>query len=265
MTREASVRGLRCAEACYPPGLRIHEHLHERPSITVVAGGALVELGPRGKRETACERGVLLVRPAGEPHANNIGCAGVINLEIELEPALLADHGARITRAGSIRRASIAGLAARLRRELGDGEAWSTLLVEAIAFELIAVALMDAEATRAPAHLARAHDRIHAEFRDKLSIAALAREAGMHPVSFARAFRARYRASPGELVRTLRLAWAAQQLTEHDRSIAAIAADAGFCDQSHFARAFAAATGRTPREHRRARSASGRGRASRNT
>jgi hypothetical protein len=56
---------------------------------------------------------VLLVRPAGEPHANHIGRAGVINLELDLAPALLADHGARIAVARSIARPALAGHATR--------------------------------------------------------------------------------------------------------------------------------------------------------
>jgi AraC family transcriptional regulator len=84
-------------------------------------------------------------------------------------------------------------------------------------------------------------------------MAALAREAGLHPVSFARAFRVRYRVSPGELMRQLRIEWAADELVRRPaQSIAAIAAEAGFYDQSHFARVFASAMGRTPVQHRRA-------------
>ena len=251
MTSEASVRGLRCAEAIYPPHLRIGEHVHDPASITIVAGGGLVELGPRGKRQTACERGVLLVRPAGEPHANCIGDGGVINLALELGAELLADHDARLGNARSLRRPAIAQLAARLRHELRAREAASSLLVEAVALELVALAVTDDDARQVPAHLARAYERIRAEFAARLSIAQLARETGMHPVSFARAFRACYRVSPGELVRELRLAWATEQLAG-ERPIAEIAAVAGYCDQSHFARAFTRAMGHTPRQHRRA-------------
>ena len=68
---------------------------------------------------------------------------------------------------------------------------------------------------------------------------------------FARAFRAKYKLSPGELVRKLRVAWAAGVLARAPaRSIASIAAEAGFYDQSHFARLFKRETGESPRAHR---------------
>jgi AraC family transcriptional regulator len=123
--------------------------------------------------------------------------------------------------------------------------------VESIALEIVAVAIYEPE-TRAPlTSLGHAYERIRQEFRDKLSIMQLAREAGMHPVSFARAFRARYGASPGELVRRLRVEWAAVELLRRrEEPIARIAADAGFYDQSHFARAFNARFGCPPARYR---------------
>ena len=252
MTSEASVRGMRCAEAIYPAGMRLAEHIHEQASITIVAGGGLVELGPRGRAASTCARGALVVRPAGQPHANHIGRDGVINLEIEIGASLLVDHGARITRGATLFGPTVAHLGARLRQELRARDQARSLIVEAVALEIIAFGLRERE-RRPPLRLARAYDRIRCEFRDGVSMAALAAEAGLHPVSFARAFRAHYRMSPGELVRQLRVDWGAEQLVHQPaRSIASIAAEAGFYDQSHFTRAFAARTGRTPSQYRRA-------------
>lgn len=252
MTSEGSVRGLRCAEAIYPAGMRLAEHIHEHASITVVAGGGLVELGPRGRSPAACRRGVLVARPAAQPHANDIGGDGVINLEIEIAPSLLADHHARIVRAATVARPAVALLGARLRCELRAGEEARSLLIEAVALELIALALEPDRRQRIPPGLARAYERIREQFREKPSMAALAREAGLHPVSFARDFRARYGISPGELMRQLRIEWAADQLLRRpQQSIATVAAEAGFYDQSHFARAFSSTMGRTPMQHRR--------------
>jgi AraC family transcriptional regulator len=125
--------------------------------------------------------------------------------------------------------------------------------VESLALEIVAVAIYEPDARTPSATLGRAYERIQDGFRDKISIAELAREAGMHPVSFARAFRVRYGASPGELIRRLRIEWAAELLLRRpELPIARIAADAGFYDQSHFARAFSARFGRAPKRYREA-------------
>jgi AraC family transcriptional regulator len=253
MTNEASLRGLRCAEALYPAGLRLPRHVHEKPSVTLVAAGSLLELQGPQLRAVACAAGAVVLRPGGEPHGNVIGGRGVVNLELELEPAFLAHYGLAISRP-SVLSAAAGTLAHRMRWALCSRERASPLLVEALALELLALVLP--ERLPAPGRspwLARVHERIHDEFRSNLTVAALAREAGVHPVHLARAFRAQYGLSPAELVRALRIDWAAQELARGERPIGSIALEAGFYDQSHFTRSFHAAKGAPPGAYRRTR------------
>ncbi|WP_438011683.1 AraC family transcriptional regulator [Sorangium sp. So ce321] len=255
MTGEASLRGLRLAVALYPGGMRIGEHAHEKPSLTAIAGGGLVEVQHRGARPASCEPGAVVLRPAGEPHANDISSAGVVNVELEIDPAFLEECGLRIERAAVLARPAVTALASRLRRELGASDRAKALLVEGLALEMLALSLANDGRRPAspPAWLSRAHERLRTEFREKLTIAALAADAGLHPVYFARAFREAYGVAPGELLRKLRIEWAAAELVRRPaRSVARIASDAGYCDHSHFARAFAAMTGRSPLAHRAA-------------
>jgi len=259
LTSEASLRSLRCAEARYPPGMRIPDHVHERPSITVVTAGALVERRRRGRDATDCTAGMLVARPKGAPHANDIGPCGVVNVELEIDPELLREAELVLDAATVIVSAEIGGLAARLGREMIAQDHARSLVIEGLAFEILGLALREANASPAaalgpPRWLARVHERILAEFRANLSVADLAREAGAHPVYLARRFRAHYRTSPGELLRARRLAWAANELARDDgRSITSIAVDAGFYDESHFSRVFRAAYGVSPGAHQRRR------------
>jgi AraC family transcriptional regulator len=257
LTSEASLRGLRCAEARYPAGMQIPDHVHERPSITVVTGGTLVERRRRGRDNTDCAEGMLVVRPPGELHANDIGRRGVVNVELEIDPELLHDNDLAITATIVLRRPQLGRLAARLALEMGAHDRARSLLVEGLALEILALSLRESASDDAghrgpPRWLARVYERIVAEFRADLSVADLAREAGTHPVYLARAFRAHYRVAPGELLRARRLAWAADELAKDDgRSIASIAIDAGFYDESHFARAFRGAYGVSPSAQQR--------------
>jgi AraC family transcriptional regulator len=66
-----------------------------------------------------------------------------------------------------------------------------------------------------------------------------------------RLFRAHRNCSPGEYLRQLRIAHAARELARSARSIADIAVEAGFYDQSHFTNAFKRQLGVTPAEYRR--------------
>jgi AraC-like DNA-binding protein len=82
------------------------------------------------------------------------------------------------------------------------------------------------------------------------STSALARMLGLHPAWLARA----YRQATGEGLRgTLHRRWverAVLLLRESSLAQADIAADAGFCDQSHMIRVFRRVLGRTPSDVR---------------
>jgi AraC-like DNA-binding protein len=72
---------------------------------------------------------------------------------------------------------------------------------------------------------------------------------------FVRLFRMTTGMPPYRWVRAFRLEQAKELLFNSSLSLAQIAYDCGFADQSHFTRAFAAATGTTPGAWRRARRA----------
>ncbi|MGH7573267.1 MAG: helix-turn-helix transcriptional regulator, partial [Gemmatimonadota bacterium] len=83
-------------------------------------------------------------------------------------------------------------------------------------------------------------------FTEPLRIGDVAGEVGVHPSSLARAFQQHYSCTPGEFVRRLRVDLAARRLTQPTASLASIARETGFSDQSHFSRTFKDATGMTP-------------------
>ena len=81
----------------------------------------------------------------------------------------------------------------------------------------------------------------------------MAREAGVHPVYFARAFRAQTGLPVGAYLRKLRVDRAAERLASTNFRIADIALETGFSDQSHLTRVFRALTGMTPATYRQRR------------
>jgi AraC family transcriptional regulator len=84
-----------------------------------------------------------------------------------------------------------------------------------------------------------------------LTIADVARAAGVHPVHLARTFRHAWGCSPGELLRWRRAERAAHLLAGTAAPAAEIAAMVGFADQSHMTRAFRTLYGLTPSALRR--------------
>ena len=68
--------------------------------------------------------------------------------------------------------------------------------------------------------------------------------------AFERQFQATFHLTPHRFLRKLRLRIASRALMETDKSLADIALQCGFADQSHFSREFRRQFGRTPREYR---------------
>jgi AraC-like DNA-binding protein len=89
-----------------------------------------------------------------------------------------------------------------------------------------------------------------------VSVETLAREAGLSPAHFARAFTRSVGRPPHQHLLALRLARARRLLAAADARLSDVALRTGFADQAHFTRAFRRAFGVTPRTVMRAAAAS---------
>jgi len=79
-----------------------------------------------------------------------------------------------------------------------------------------------------------------------MSIEQIARQLGVHPVWLARAYRRVVGEGMQDTMRRKRVERALMLLRDSDWPPAQIAAEVGFCDQSHMIRCFHAVLGRTP-------------------
>jgi AraC family transcriptional regulator len=74
---------------------------------------------------------------------------------------------------------------------------------------------------------------------------------GVHPVTLARGFRRRFGCTMGDYVRQRRIERAMEQLRSSHDSLAEIALQNGFADQSHFSNLFRRTVGLSPSRYRR--------------
>jgi AraC-like DNA-binding protein len=93
--------------------------------------------------------------------------------------------------------------------------------------------------------LQRVRDYIHAHADRDISVGELAAEAGVSRVYLSRAFERHFGVPPHIYLNAIRLAHA-RRLLLTGAPLAAVAATAGFADQSHFSRRFKGATGVSP-------------------
>ena len=257
LLRSAEAAGVRVTESRHPPSHTIAPHAHERATVTLVLAGSFEETYRAAGTDARCEVTGAWFRAAGEVHTDRIGAGGLHTLGVQVDGARLDALGLPATLFDGcrhLRSPGLAEVAARFRRELARSDEASALALEALTLELLASAWRASDGAadrRVPAWLTRVRERLEADFaRRDQRLGELAAEAGVHPVTLARAFRARYGESVGECVRRLRIEWSAGALAA-GMPVAEAALAAGFADQSHFTRAFRRATGATPAEWRR--------------
>jgi len=251
--RSATADGITVAELRFAPGARLQRHAHELATITVTLEGSF---------ETVLDSRIIhnplhgvLAKPAGEAHGNTFGSAGARLLMISIDEngdeffacrkALRMLPNAVDVRAG--------GLATALSAELAEPDDLTPLSLAGLARELVA----RASRLPAPRHdgppqwLRNALEYVETNLDCAVGLRRVANVSGVHPVHFARAFRAHTGQSLGTFVRARRLQRAAAMLGSSEQPIASVALALGFSDQSHMTRLFRASTGYTPAAYRR--------------
>ena len=251
--RNRSVPGFLVTDARFPGSGGLPAHFHDRAVIATTFQGAF-ESRMCGRSYWSTPS-MIVVEPAGERHANTFGASGARVLALQPDPSrddLQHTFAAFLAAPRQTARPAFAILAARLSREVGATDLAAPLALEALALELIACAaraLTPTSATR-PSWLLEVRDRLHDDVAATPSLSELARIANVHPGHLTRAFRRAFGCSVGAYVRDLRLQRAADRLASDDATLAIIASDAGFADQSHFTRMFRRRFGCTPGAYR---------------
>jgi AraC-like DNA-binding protein len=98
--------------------------------------------------------------------------------------------------------------------------------------------------------LAAATRRIGQHFNETLTNLELAKLCGLSVRAFERQFQSAYGLSPHEYVRNLRVRMSCHALVFSQKTLAEIATDSGFSDQSHFSKEFRRLMKETPRAYR---------------
>lgn len=247
--RQRAAAGLILTETRHPPRFHIPSHAHDLHSFYFVLSGALTEYSDTVP--LSLDTWSVVFTPAGHVHRNAFHDAGGRCFLVELESGRLAGAGLPLHGPLVSNQPDLPRLALGLHREFRDPDPTSTLLMESVALEILAGFARDAgDSVGIPPWLLQARDLLHDRFAERISLAELAGAVGVHPVTLVRSFRRRYRHSPGEYQRRLRVEHASRQLATSRRSCAAIALAAGFADQPHFCRVFKRHTGMTPAEFR---------------
>jgi AraC family transcriptional regulator len=246
--RSATVNGFTVGELDFPAGYVQDEFEPDFPYVAVVIGGAMEKSLGGGMTFSS---GSGLTMPAGAKHGARFGPGGARIVIVKPRDGS-SELGRSLDRLVELRSSSLSWLARRLAAELRASDTAAPLAAEGLALELLAAVRRETapRLERPPGWLDDAEEVLRARVGECVRLGELAAAIGVRPVHVARAFRAHYGVSVGEFGRRLRIDWAAVEIARGDRSLAEIAAEAGFADQSHFTRLFRRYIGTTPARYR---------------
>jgi AraC family transcriptional regulator len=242
------------ATTSYPPRARLPLHARPVSYLSLVLAGSYVE--HFGTKAIECNALSLRFHPAGEEHAHEFGPTGSECFTFELDECwgesvrglAAAQRSVHVTSAG---RVGLDLIARHRSQDLREG-AWA----ESFAADLLALCeaqLGFEHATASSRSIRRAIEVIEDELGDNLSLGRIAQAVGLHPTHFARSFKLVTGLTVGDYIRKRRRERAEALLTQHPaRSIARIAAEAGFADHAHMTRTFKAEIGVAPSRYRAA-------------
>jgi AraC family transcriptional regulator len=232
-----------------PHGGRAEPHAHDTARLIVSLHGRYDERS--GSRTSDIRAGSAFFRPAGDVHTNEYIYDDVRYISIAIPSALLATHDlfrARVFAAPfAVSGRAVASLGSQLAAEVCSLDAAAPIALEGLVLELLAqVSLPNVARGRMPRWIATARDIIDAH-HEAATPGTIARELDLDPSYVARMFRAHVGRSLGACIRQARIIKAVRKLSsEPQASIAQVALDAGFFDQSHFNRVFKQVVGVTP-------------------
>jgi AraC family transcriptional regulator len=237
-------------ESLYGPEVILPPHTHVAAYFDYILEGACSELVHGRTRDRG--RWSLAFHPEGELHSNRWGEGAGRTFQIELGPTLLdrvragsPDLGCSVHFAAGPAR----WMVQRVYDEFGCTDEVSALAVEGLTLELLAEGLRRGSGPPEPTPprwVRQVRDLLHEEFRRRLTLEEIACSVGVHPAHLARAFRRYHRCTVSDYVRNLRIEYACHRLRTSNASLATIALEAGFSDQSHFSRVFKRHTGTSP-------------------
>lgn len=246
-----NVAGFEISERAYPAGFELGRHRHDTALLIYGLEQTYSETYTGG-RTVKCPPGVLRFLPRGIDHAN-VFENGSRLLLIAIEGATLnriTAHTNTLDRPREIRSVASVWLMQRLCAEFHHDDPLALVSVEGILLEVLAEAARNSPAfdrsATVPRWLRVARDYIESNFLRTLSLAEIARVAGVHRVHLAREFRRYFSTSVGELLRRRRVEHACRLVSTTRDPLADIAIACGFSDQSHFCATFRHHVGVTP-------------------
>jgi AraC family transcriptional regulator len=233
---------------------RVDWHYHENAYFTFILQGNVLEIN---KKETYhCAGGSLLFHHSQDPHYNIKPAGFTRGFHVELVESWFKHFSldsSSLQGSLQVSNIDVRLLFYRIFREAKRNDHFSSLEVQALLIQVFDKMLPGekTENDKKPAWVPKLKEVLHDNLYENYSLDFLSQYLGLHPVHLSRYFPRYFHCSLGEYMRKLRVEKSLSLMPDKKQSLAAIAYDCGFADQSHFSRCFREFTGLTPMAYRR--------------
>jgi AraC family transcriptional regulator len=225
-------------------------HVHPETRIVIALDGVFRE--ERGRSTRDISRGSVIVRPANDVHGDAYAEPGGRYVRIAIADPMLAASVVPRSREQSQSLAAVA-LGSRVADEVLRPDRWSALAVQGLVFELLAEIARDAaaESHHSPRWIAEVRELLHDEHAETCVRRSRARHPRGARSRRASTFRRHVGIGVGDELRRARVFHARRLIESSQKSLAEIATEVGFADQSHLTRSTRLVLGVTPGTLRR--------------
>ncbi len=253
IVRRRSIGSFTLSEHFFRGPVTVPNRAHREAFITFVIEGTCRE--NYANASWLCRPGGVRFLPAGISHSDEIETE-LRCLHVGCAPEIL-DQLARQAvvpkRPAQINSLSTTWLANRLYAEFSREDMASAVAIEGLVLAILAeIARAETKPSSSviPAWLRQATEIVESRFLERLSLAVIASEVGVHYVHLSRQFHKYNHCTIGELIRRRRVQYASHLLAHSQTPLAEIALMCGFSDQSHLSFLFKRYMGMSPSKFR---------------
>ena len=246
--------GLLLTKTAYQANKEIPTHLHQESYLAVVIAGDYRELGK--DFDDTVKPGASIYHPGREVHKNYIGKAGATLLNLEMPDSFWEQKGlADLKPAQRIlgQDPRYLDYATRISDEMANPKRLGLIGIEGLALQILDLFLrLNNQPEEAPRLLEKVDGFLHEHFSQPLTIDQIAGKFEVSAGWLSRKFRQHYGENISDRIIRLRINEAIRLLNNTNKTLAEIAVNVGFFDQSHFTRTFKKKRGTSPGHYRRA-------------
>lgn len=241
--------GIRTCETIFPDGYGSDWHYHQNPHYSHILNGGSKEIR-KGDSQWQTQGDGLYYYP-GIAHQNIQYRPGTRIFNIEIEENFFKAHDLNLPSEEQMYsdrlKVNGSGLLKILREHYWQ-DAQTPIAVEQLCLELInglpPVQRQEPQWTRQI--LTVLHDRWDLPF----SLAELAAEVQIHPVTLSKYFSRYFGCTVGEYIRKIKIDKALVLMRSGELSLTGVAYECGFSDQAHFTKTFTLLTGMLPKQYK---------------